>query len=448
MVALAARPGLTTHAFGEPYAARLGALPGASEAWVDGLRQTARATLSTRGLPGPREEAWRYTPLGDLAKLPFIPSAAADDIEVASLPTHVMPVADAPCLVTVNGAVRRDLSDVAIAGNHLTVVGLRDAMKGAPASLRSLLGKLAASDQYPMAALNTAYMTDGLVVSVTAGADVKLQIVSIGAAGAEPVAFHPRLVVMVGEGARLTLIERHIGLPGQSYFTNPVTESIVGRGGVLRHFVSVNDDADAFHASVTAVRLHEGATFEGFRLGLGGGKVRQDVAVSFTGERASAILNGAHALGGDDHYDLSTFVDHAVPACTSSQAIKAVVGGRSHAVFQGRIHVARAAQKTDARQNHKALFLNAGPKVDCKPELEIFADDVQCAHGAATGEIDPDHVFYLLSRGIDPDTARALLIEGFLDDAVGKISDEAVRAGYRNAVAVWLKRHAALGAKP
>jgi Fe-S cluster assembly protein SufD len=173
---------------------------------------------------------------------------------------------------------------------------------------------------------------------------------------------------------------------------------------------------------------------------LGGGLVRQEVHVALRGENASVKLNGAYALTGDSHHDFTTTMDHAVPNCQSSQVFKGVVDGQSRGVYQGRIHVARDAQKTDARQLHKALFLSRGPQIDCKPELEIYADDVQCAHGATTGELDPNHLFYLQARGIDPDMARMLLVEGFLADAINEISDETVRDQFGDAISAWLKK--------
>ncbi|MDX2222376.1 MAG: Fe-S cluster assembly protein SufD, partial [Rhodospirillaceae bacterium] len=266
--------------------------------------------------------------------------------------------------------------------------------------------------------------------------------------GAEPVAFHPRLVIDLAPGAELTLIETHVGLPGQPYFANWVAEVALGTAARLLRAVLVDEDAEAFHALVSVAALASGARYEDFRLSLGGGKVRQDVEVRFDGRHAEAHVSGAYALARRDHHDLTTVIDHAVPHCTSTQEIKGVVAGKSHAVFQGRIQVARDAQKTNATQSHKALFLNAGPAVDCKPELEIFADDVQCAHGAATGEIDPQHLFYLMSRGLDPDTARGLLIAGFLEDATARIADPAVATAFVARIESWLKRHAVAGGAP
>ncbi len=426
-------PGILDHAFGAAYAKRLGGLPGAATTALDALRQRARVTLGTDGLPGPKLEEWRFTPLRGLAKIPFIPAASAEDIEVSDVPLSVPKIAGAARIVLVNGVYRPDLSDQDFSGVSVSPLSTKN-VDG-----RELLGHLATPSAAPLVALNTAYMAEGIALHVH-GAAKPIHLVSIGASGAEPAAFHPRVLIVAEANSSLTLIETHVGLPGQPYFSNPVTEIVLGSGAAVRRYVEVAEDADAFHLATTAVAVAENATFEAFHLGLGGALVRQETHVAFAGTDATVKLHGAYALSGKSHHDFTTVIDHHVPSCKSNQIFKGVVADDAHGVYQGRIHVARDAQKTDARQLHKALFLNRGPKVDCKPELEIYADDVQCAHGAATGEIDPDHLFYLLSRGIDPERARNLLVEGFLADAVNEISDETVRDVFVGQIAGWLKK--------
>ncbi len=439
-------PGLLDHPFRESYAGRLGALPGAANTWLDGLRQGARTVL-VGGLPGPKEEVWRYTPLRGLAKIPFIPAASADDIDITEVPRTVPSIEGAVRVVLVNGVFRRDLSDSDF-GDGVSVRDIHSVLAASDDDVRQVVGSLAPPKASPLAALNTAYMADGVAIQVSKGmhAPKAIHIISIGASGAEPVAFHPRVVMVAEAGAFLTVVESHVGLPGQPYFSNPVTEIAVGENANLRRYVNVAEDVDAFHLATTAVSIASSGAFEAFHLGLGGGLVRQEVTVTFTGKGAAARVNGAYALTGTTHHDFTTFMDHSVPSCRSDQVFKGVVDGKSHGVYQGRILVARDAQKTDARQLHKALFLSRGPQVDCKPELEIYADDVQCAHGAATGEIDADQLFYLTSRGIDPDTARGLLVEGFLADAVAQIQDEEIRELFTNDIGAWLKRREIRGA--
>ena len=434
-------PGLLDHPFRDQYASRLGALPGAAHAWLDGLRQGALTALDA-GLPGPTEEVWRFTSLRALAKVPFIPAAAADDVDITEVPHGVPSIVGSARVVLVNGIFRGDLSDTDF-GDGVSVRDMHSVLAASDDNVRQVLGSLAPPKSSPLVALNTAYMADGVAIHVATGtrAAKAIHIVSIGAAGAEPAAFHPRAVVIAAAGSSLTMIESHVGLPGQPYFSNPVTEVAVGEKAQVRRYVNVAEDDDAFHLATTAVGISKAGTYDAFHVGLGGRLVRQDVEVKFTGEGgASARVNGAYALTGHSHHDYTTFMDHSVPSCTSDQVFKGVVDGKSHGVYQGRILVARDAQKTDARQLHKALFLSHGPQVDCKPELEIYADDVQCAHGAATGEIDPDHLFYLTSRGIDPDTARSLLVEGFLADAVAQIKDSEIRNLFTADIGAWLKR--------
>jgi Fe-S cluster assembly protein SufD len=438
--------GLLNHPFKEAYASKVGALPGATHAWVDALRQTARAALNTAGLPGPKSEAFKFTPVNDLAKIPFVPAGAVDDVDVQSIPSGVPQIADAKRIVLVNGVINAALSDkIDIAG--LTVESFKAALARDAATLKPVLGGLAAAASSPLIALNTAYMADGLVIKAAKNfTGATLHIISIGAAGAEPVAFHPRNIVALEVGAQLTLIESHVGLPGQNYLSNPVTEISLDENAQLKRYVSVAEDGDAFHFATTSAALAAYSTLESFYVGLSGGKVRQEIRTSFNGQGASAIVNSVYALTDKQHHDFTTAMDHVVPHTSSTQLVKGVVDGQSHAVFQGRVLVAKDAQKTDARQLHKAMFLSKGPAVDCKPELEIFADDVQCAHGAATGELDENHLFYLMARGIDADTARALLVAGFLEDAVSSISTEAVRAAFSEMVQSWLKRRGARSA--
>ena len=391
---------ITEHPFGTAYAQTLGAAP-----W-------------TGALPGPKVEEWRFTPLRALAKVPFVP---AGTVEIDRVPLSVPKIPGAARLVLVNGLYRKNLSD--------------DPGKGVEVSQ----GKVPAKDGSSLVALNAAYAPASLALHITGKIKKIIHIVSIGAAGPAPAALHPRITITAEAGSSATVVETHVGLPGETYFSNPVASITVGEGAALRRYVSVDEDSAAFHLATSLVKVAGGGSFEGFHLGLGGGLVRQEVRVVLTGENANVRLNGAYALSGTSHHDFTTVMDHALPNCTSSQVFKGVVDGEAHGVYQGRIHVARDAQKTDARQLHKALFLSRGPQVDCKPELEIYADDVQCAHGATTGEIDPDHLFYLAARGIDPETARALLVEGFLADAVAEISDEAVREVFGNAITARLK---------
>jgi Fe-S cluster assembly protein SufD len=429
------KPGILDHHFGAEYASRLRARDGHMPAALTGLREQARSVFGSQGLPGPKREEWRFTPLRALAKIPFVP--ASHDI-AARVPDSVPVFTGAARIVLVNGVYRRDLSDDA--GARVKIGDLHALFEKGAAPERNILGRLAQAADSPLVALNAAYMTDGLDIHVTGAAEKTLHVVSLAAPGDEPSAFHPRVVVVLDPGASLTLIETHLTLPGAASFANPVTEISLGAGATLRRYVQVEAADTAYHLATTAVAMAEKANFEAFHLGVGAGEAitRQEISVALHGPGAQLKLGGAYALGAASHHDFTTAIDHHAGACASNQVFKGVVDGQSHGVYQGRIHVARDAQKTDARQVHKALFLARGAAIDVKPELEIYADDVQCAHGAATGEIDPDHLFYLQARGIDPETARLLLVEGFLAEALDGISHDGVRGCFGAAVTRWL----------
>jgi len=410
---------LLNHPFGERYAA---ALPAA-----DAARREARETLKVEGLPGPKREEWRFTPLRALAKVPFVPAAAAEDIDVSEIPAGVPRLADALRIVLVNGKYRADLSDA------ITEKGLAVTEAASPARTSDL----------PLAVLNAAYMSGGVNIEARGIVAKPVHLISIGAAGAEPAAFHPRVTITVTPAAKLTVFETHQGLPGQPYLANPVTLISVGTAGLLRRYVLVREDSEAFHLATTIADVAPDARLDAFHLGVGGALVRQEINVDFVGEGARVRLNGAYALAGRAHHDFTTFMNHDVPNCTSAQVFKGVVEGESHGIYQGKVLVARHAQKTDGQQLHKALFLSRGPQIDCKPELEIYADDVKCGHGATTGELDPDHLFYLAARGIDPHAARLLLVQGFLADALENVDDAAVHDILSAEIAGWLARRAA-----
>ncbi len=430
-------------AFDDTYANAAGALPGAKESWVDGLRQTSRAILGANGIPGPKTEAWKYTSLNAVANTPFIPAKKVDDVDVSCIPLVAPILENAIKVVFVNGVFRGDLSDefddlgIGVALNPFS-----DVINSSPESLRNVLGSVMEPDKSFTAAMNTGFMEQGAVIHLASDVhlDRPVQFISIGAAGSVPCAFHPRIEIVLEAGARATVVESHIGLPGQPYLSNSATEILLGERAVLNHYTTASEDSDAFHLGRTAVSVEKSAKYESFILSLSGRLVRREIQVRLEGDGAAATVDGAYGLSGKQHSDISSEILHLAPETISNQTIKGVLAGDTRGVFQGRIHVARDAQRTDGRQLHKALLLDRGPEVDCKPELEIYADDVQCAHGATTGEMNPEHIFYLMSRGIDEMTARALLVEGFLDDVVFKISNESARVLVLDMVKTWLAK--------
>jgi Fe-S cluster assembly protein SufD len=300
-------------------------------------------------------------------------------------------------------------------------------------------GPLAQPEREPLVALNTALAEDGAVLDIAPGIDAgTIELASL-AANAAP--FHPRHTIRLGTGARLTLLET--AESSAACLHNPVMTVILAAGAHLTH-VRLQDEApDAFHLSTLYVDVGEDATYDGFTLNLGARITRTECHARLSGPRAVAHLNGAQLLSGTQHADFTSIVHHAEPHGTSRQTVKNVLNGRARGVFQGRIEVARGAQKTDGYQMNQALLLSPDAEIDTKPELEIFADDVKCSHGATVGELDADQLFYLRARGIDEAGARAMLIRAFLTEALETVTDVAIRATLEAGVQRWWERQVA-----
>ncbi len=416
------------------------ALQGATEAFVtrfeglkarlpgDGDQREAAAVLLRRtGLPGPREEAWRYTNLRSLADQEFH-EPLTEVADCAELLARV-PDIDAPRLVFVDGRFRDDLSAVP------PTAGVR---VGGPA-----FGLLARPEHEKLVALNTMLAEDGAEIGIAAGVDAgTLLLISLATdQNGRAVAFHPRHTISLGEGARLTLVE--IGLGEGVYLHNPVTSVVVAKGASLTHLRIQNEGAAAFVLSTLYADVAERGTYDSFTLALGGRLTRAEIHARLGGPNAIVHLNAAQLLADGQHADFTTVVSHDAPNCASRQTVKTVLTGKSRGVFQGKIEVARAAQKTDGYQMNQALLLSDEAEMDSKPQLEIYADDVKCSHGATVGELDPEQMFYLRSRGLPEAEARSLLVRAFLAEALDPITHDQARAAMEAAIALWWERHPA-----
>jgi Fe-S cluster assembly protein SufD len=394
-----------------------------------GPRVAAAEAFRRAGLPGAaagrREEAWKYTNLRPVADTSFIQPVtplAGDSRLLARLPRI-----DAPRLVFIDGFFCPELSASAPA-----VVFARFAERGE-------FGTLARPDSEPLAALNTMLAEDGALLSVPAGVDAGvLLVVSVAT---DRAAFHPRHTIHLGSGAALTVLE--IATGDGAYLHNPVYEMQVDDGAHLTHVRLQDESPAAFHLSTLYAQIAERGTYDSFVLNLGARIVRTEAHARLTGPKALTHLNGAQLLGGTQHADFTTVVRHDAPSCSSRQTVKHVLAGRAQGVFQGRIEVARVAQKTDGYQMNQALLLSPDAEIDTKPELEIFADDVKCSHGATVGELDAEQLFYLRSRGIPDAEARSILVHAFLTEALDAVANPTVRGVLDAAVAGWWERQAA-----
>ena len=387
-------------------------------------RDAAADLLRRVGLPSVRDEAWKYTSLRPLADVEFREALTSGGGELPAIPTW-----DGPRLVFENGRFQPQLSNIP---ETVSFTRFADAQ----------FSPLANPEQQPMVALNTMLAEDGAVLSVAAGVDAGSVLLVNLAAETEgrSIAFHPRHVMRLAEGAWLTVVELALGRG--RYLHNPVTEVQVGENAALTH-VRLQDEAlAAYHLATIYADVARAGFYDAFTLTLGSRLSRAEFHARLSGPGATVHLNAAQMLRGRQVGDVTTVVTHSAPLCASRQTVKNVLAGASRAVFQGRIEVDRVAQKTDGYQMSQALLLSPDAEMDTKPELQIFADDVKCSHGATVGELDEEQVFYLRSRGIPEPEARAMLIRAFLDDALSAVSHEAARALLEDAMGAWWQREA------
>jgi Fe-S cluster assembly protein SufD len=422
----------------EAYAEHFAALP-ADDPMRD-IRRDAFASFAERGLPHRRIEEWKYTDLRALMRdakpLASLPDAAARARakDAGSL------LADVDCrrLVFVDGAFVPELSDLATAEAGLTIRPMAQALANGDALVTRHLGKVVKTDD-PAVALNTALMGDGILIHVAAGAAVAQPIhLVFAASGDKPAALFTRSLVVVEKGARVMLVESHEGTAGRDYQANTALELVVRDDAHVDHVKITREGDKALHLSSLLADVGAHARFNTFVYTTGGAVVRNQLFLRFGGEGTVANIRGASLLKGRQHADTTLVVDHAVANCQSREVFKSVLDDESRGVFQGKIIVQPGAQKTDARMASHALMLSEEAEADNKPELEIFADDVQCGHGATAGDLDEDLLFYLRARGIPAAEAEALLIQAFVGDAIEGIEHAGLREALIEGVGAWL----------
>jgi Fe-S cluster assembly protein SufD len=423
----------TTDTFVTAFARLEGDLTRGSPAWLGASRRSALAHFAERGLPTTRDEAWKYTSIAPIEETDFDlgpPEAPAVSADV--LAPFLPEAGETPAwsrLVFVNGRYSARLSAVGPLPRGVHVGSLGEAMSHNGRGLRAHLVSEDPELADPWSALNAAFWRDGALVSVPAGVVVEspihLLFVTV-TRDAAPV-IQPRSLIVLDRASQATVIETYAAVSAETYLTNATTRCILGAGASLDHHRVQQESERAFHVGATDARQARDSGFASTSIVLGGRLVRNDVRVRLEAEGATSTLHGLYVIGGRQHVDTHTTVDHAAPHGTSRQLYKGVLDGRARGVFDGRIIVRRGAQKTDAHQTNKNLLLSDGVEVDSKPQLEIFADDVKCSHGAADGQLADEALFYLRSRGLGEDTARALLTYGFASEVVSRIPIDALR---------------------
>jgi Fe-S cluster assembly protein SufD len=411
-------------------------LPGAGS-WLARRRADAIEAFAEAGLPHRRLEDWKYTDLRQaLDKAAFAPAPRHEAAVI--LPETPAATAfagiDAHRLVFVNGRFHEGLSDTARLPKGVELHRLADVLseQWAKALIERRMDEARQAEN--IVELNTALMADGMALRIRKGVrlDKPLHLVFVAAdAGAS----HTRNLMLLEEGAEASILESHLG--GKAALADIVTDIELGADATLRHAKLQDETADSVHLSTLRATLAGKARLESFTLTLGCGLSRAQNFIRFAGEGAHASVDGAYALRAKQHFDTFSVVDHAVPGCTSHTMFKGVLDGEAEGVFQGKVIVRPDAQKTDGRQMTQALLLSRDASMNAKPELEIYADDVQCAHGSTVGELSKDAIFYLRSRGIPEAEARRLLVLAFLDEAIELAPHEASRGIFRDLVSGW-----------
>ena len=400
-------------------------LPGGRLPWVAALRAEAAASFAASGLPGRRVEAWRYTDLAPIAQASFT--------EALTL------LEEAPALPRMRAPYRAVFVDGRFAAHLSAMPAFCNALSENLNAAEGVLGGL--PHPLPVVALNMMLFEDGLLLDLPPGVEAgAMEVLSIASHATRPIAFHPRHLIRIGAGASLTLIETSLGPNGATYLHNPVFEVQVGAGATLAHVRIQREGRAAFQLSTVLAAVEAGGTYDNFTLNAGARLVRNEIHVALLGPRAACHMNGAQLAGDGQHADTTTFLDHAAPDCASRQTYKTVLAGKSRGVFQGKILVRQAAQRTDGYQMNQALLLSENAEIDAKPQLEIYADDVKCSHGATVGALDEAQLFYLRARGIPAEQARAMLVQAFLVEAIEGVTHPLAQAALAEATDGWWER--------
>jgi Fe-S cluster assembly protein SufD len=428
----------TGRALSDSFAVARDRLPGTGK--VAELRRQAFDAYARVGLPHRRIEDWKYTDLRvlmrDVLPLAAPPDATALTRAETALKLHAIP--GVRRLVLVDGVFAPKLSELADLEKGLGIRTLREVLEGGDTAFHAQL--FAPDNSDSMVALNGAMMTDGLVIEVADGAVLSqpLDIVHIAGGGVSAAMF-TRSLLRVGNAATATLVESYIAADGaKAYQAHDSLVVTIGDGARLDHLRLIEDSREAFNISSAVVTLGARAHFNTFGMNTGSLVSRYQAVIAFAGEGSKVETNGVNLLNGRQHADTTLFLDHAVPNCASREIFRAVVDDRGHSVFQGRIIVRPKAQKTDAKMMTRALLLSDEAEADNKPELEIFADDVTCGHGATTGALDESLLFYLRARGLSETEAQALLIQAFVGEAIESIVNDDLRELAIAAAQRWL----------
>jgi Fe-S cluster assembly protein SufD len=395
---------------------------------IQALRQAGFDRFAELGFPTTKNEDWHYTSVNEIAEQEFtLLTARTDDVQEGQLRPFVFGDQDWPTVVVVNGRYAPHLSSLRNLPEGVKVETLAESWTRSK-SLASEVGRLASLDA-AFTALNTAFMYDGVFIEIAKEAELSqpIHILYVTDATAAKAMIHPRTVIVAGRHSKATVIESYASISDAMHFTNAVTEVTVTRGANLTHYKLQREGQRAYHVGTIEVKQAQDSHYQSFSFATGAALSRTNIYTSLDGEGCGATLNGLYIIGGEQHCDHQTQIVHAQPNCFSREVYKGILDDRSHGVFNGKVYVHPIAQKTDGKQTNNTLLLSENARVDTKPQLEIFADDVKCTHGATIGAIDRQALFYMKSRGIDTATATRLLTYAFAADVLETIELEPLK---------------------
>jgi Fe-S cluster assembly protein SufD len=385
------------------------------------LRRDGFARFSELGFPTTHDEDWRFTNISPISRTAF--QLADGNAKVSARDLDSFRIPGAACqLVFVNGRYAAELSSVGRLPKGVRVCSLPEAIKHAR-SLEGLLGRYASFDQDAFIALNTAFLADGGHVYVPRGVVVEAPIclLYVSTGNGAPAMAHPRNLVVAEDHSQVTVVEDYVSVNSGVMFSNVVTELYAGEGAVVAHYMIEREDMQALNVSTLRIEQERNANVESHSVLLGGALVRNNVHPVLAGEGGECLINGLFIGKGRQHMDNYMLVEHAQPHCNSRQFYNGILDEQAHGVFHGRIIVHKDAQKTDAKQTNRNLLLSDEAQIDTKPQLEIYADDVKCTHGATIGQVEENALFYLRSRGLDEIAARRLLLYAFASECLERM---------------------------
>jgi Fe-S cluster assembly protein SufD len=398
--------------------------------WLKVLRENAYAAFEQTGFPGTDDEEWKYTNVAQVGKRHFVPSSVQGndfELELRNVADdRFYQEAEQSRLVFINGAFSAKFSSTEALVGGVVAMRLADALRSEAYEpvVRAQLARSADYNENGFVALNTALVDDGVFIVIPKGAkvDVPIALIFVSTDAAPDMASFPRVLVTCERESSATLVESYIGLGAGSYLTNSVVEIVVEDNAQLEHIRVQRESERSFHIGTTAVKLGHHGRWNSTAINLGAGIARHGIRVSLEKEGAECWVDGLYVVGDGQHTDTHSTIDHLVPNCTSHQIYKGILDGKSRAVFNGKVFVHEGARGTDAMQTNRNLLLSNEARVDTKPQLEIFNDDVKCAHGATVGQLEEEELFYLVSRGLHTEIARNLLTYGFAEEVINKIT--------------------------